>query len=79
MNRPFRNKFDTPRLSPAEAERQGRASRLAFEALGGSAGAIAFLNGEHPDLGGRPLDIATRSPEGLVAVEAAITERAAAQ
>lgn len=76
MNRPFRKKFDTPRLSPDEAERQGRASRLAFELLGGSAAAIAFLNTEHAELGGRPLDLATRSPEGLLAVEAALAELA---
>ncbi|MDB5689406.1 MAG: hypothetical protein JWL91_1282 [Sphingomonas bacterium] len=73
MNKPFRKKFDTPRLSPAEAERQGKASRLAFELLGSSAPAIAFLNTEHEGLGGRPLDIATKSPEGLLAVEAALT------
>jgi len=72
MNKPFRKKFDTPRLTPAEAERQGKASRRAFELLGSSAPAIAFLNTEHEELGGRPLDIATRSPEGLEAVEAAL-------
>jgi uncharacterized protein (DUF2384 family) len=73
MNKPFRKKFDTPRLSPDEAERQGRASRLAFELLGSSAPAIAFLNTEHAGLGGRPLDIATKSAAGLVAVETELT------
>jgi uncharacterized protein (DUF2384 family) len=78
MNRPFRKKFDTPRLTPEQAERQGRASRLAFEAFGSSAPAVAFLNGDHAELGGRPLDIATRSPEGLAAVEAALAAITAA-
>lgn len=29
---------------------------------------IAFLNGEHPELGGRPLDLAVNSDKGLAAV-----------
>ena len=77
MNRPFRKKFDTPRLSPAEAERQGRAPPLAFQAPGNAA-AVAFLNTENPVLGGRPIDLAIAGPEGLAAVEAEIVALSAA-
>ncbi|MFS0738799.1 antitoxin Xre/MbcA/ParS toxin-binding domain-containing protein [Sphingomonas sp. 1P06PA] len=65
MNRPFAKRYDQPRLSPAEAERQGRASRHAIDSLGGTAAVIAFLNTHDDALGGRPLDIATASEEGL--------------
>lgn len=70
-NNHFRRGFDGPRLSPAEADRQGRISRLALAALG-QANAIAFLNAHHDALGGRPLDLAVRSAEGFAAVERAL-------
>jgi uncharacterized protein (DUF2384 family) len=73
VNRPFRKRFDGPRLSPEAAERQGRVTRLAFEALRDSPAVVAFLNTEDPALGGRPIDLAVASPEGLAAVERAIT------
>lgn len=55
------------RLSPAEAERQGRVTRIAIEALGAQA-AILFLNSTHDGLPDRPLPLATASEEGLQAV-----------
>ncbi|GGE91621.1 MULTISPECIES: hypothetical protein [Sphingomonas] len=76
MNRPFRKRFDGVRLSPEAAERQGRVTRLAFEALRDSAKVVAFLNTEDADLGGRPIDLAVASPEGLATVERAIAELA---
>lgn len=72
MNRPFRKRFDGPRLSPEEAERQGRVTRLAFEALRDSGKVVTFLNSEDSLLGGRPIDLAVASAEGLASVERAI-------
>lgn len=77
MNKPFRNRFDGPRLAPDQAARQGRASRLAFDALRQPAAVMAFLNTHDPELGGRPLDLAIASPEGLASVERVLATRAA--
>lgn len=72
MNRPFRKRFDGPRLTPEEAERQGRVTRLAFETLRDSGRVVTFLNSEDAILGGRPIDLAVASAEGLASVERAI-------
>ncbi|WP_116091601.1 antitoxin Xre/MbcA/ParS toxin-binding domain-containing protein [Sphingomonas crusticola] len=77
MNKPFRNRFDGPRLAPEQAARQGRASRLAFDALREPAAVMAFLNSHDDALGGRPLDLAIASPEGLASVERALAARSA--
>lgn len=74
--RAFRKPFTGVRLAPDSAERQGRVARLAFEALGRD-GATEFLNGFDAGLGGRPLDLAVASAEGLAAVEALIAARKA--
>lgn len=74
--KPFRKQFVASRLSPVSAERQGRAVKLAFEALGRD-DATEFLNGHDAALGGRPLDLAVASAEGLAAVERAIAARKA--
>lgn len=71
MNSRFKKSFNGPRLSPEQAERQGRISNAAFLALG-QAEAIRFLNGHDDGLGGRPLDLAIESNDGLAAVERAI-------
>jgi hypothetical protein len=73
----FRKRLSGPRLSTEQAVRQGRISQLAFVALG-QAGAIAFLNGHDDELGGRPLDLAVKSAEGLAAVEYALSRTRAA-
>lgn len=75
MNRPFAKKLSSPRLSPAEAERQGRVSKLALEAFGKTEAVIAFLNTHDDELGGRPIDLAIASPDGLAAVEAVLATR----
>jgi hypothetical protein len=72
----FRKRFTAVRLDPESAARQGRVARLAFEALGRDA-ATLFLNGFDEVLGGRPLDLAVASAEGLAAVEASIAARKA--
>lgn len=65
----FRKSTFAPRLEPECAARQGHITRLAFQLLGRDR-AIAFLNSEHAGLGGRPLDLATRSDGGRNSVEA---------
>ena len=76
--KPFAKRFAAPRLSPEEAARQGRASQLAFATLRQPAAVIAFLNTHDEALGGRPLDLAIASADGLSAVERALAERASA-
>ncbi|MET0307495.1 MAG: hypothetical protein ABW023_02210 [Sphingomonas sp.] len=71
----FRKKFTTVRLPADSAARQGRVATLAFEKLGREA-ATAFLNSFDEALGGRPLDLAVASADGLRAVEEAIAARA---
>lgn len=73
MNKAFKSRFNAPRLSPEEAERQGRISRLAFAVLGRE-GAIGFLNTHDETLGGRPIDLAVASVEGAASVEKALAE-----
>jgi hypothetical protein len=62
-------KNDAPRLSPAEARRQGQITHLAFLLLGREP-AMAFLNDDNARLGGRPLDLAMASEEGCANIEA---------
>lgn len=71
----FRKRFDTVRLSPEAAARQGRAATLAFEKFRDSAAVVAFLNTHDDALGGRPIDLAVESAEGLKAIEAALAAR----
>lgn len=71
----FRKRTSGPILSRPEADRQGRISTLAFVTLG-SSDAIAFLNGWHDVLGGRPLDLAIKSEEGFLVVEQALATAA---
>lgn len=73
----FRSKFNAVRLSPEQADRQGRLARSAWTALGNRDAVVAFLNTHNDALGGRPLDLAVASAEGLTAVEEAMTARAA--
>ena len=73
----FRSKFNAVKLSPEQADRQGRIARSAWTALGSRDAVVAFLNTHDDALGGRPLDLAVASAEGLTAVEQAMTARAA--
>ena len=66
LNRRFASRL-APRLSPAEAARQGRVTKLAIEALGASA-AISFLNTVNPALSDRPLAVAVESEDGFQSV-----------
>jgi len=69
----FYKRSTASRLAPEQIERQGRISRMAFETLGQPAEAITFLNTHHAVLGGRPIDLAIASPEGLLDVERALS------
>ncbi|MBX3564745.1 MAG: DUF2384 domain-containing protein [Sphingomonas sp.] len=71
----FRKRFDTVRLSPEAAARQGKAATVAFLTLKNRDAMIAFLNTHDDALGGRPIDLAVESDEGLEAVEAALAKR----
>ncbi|MDO6415580.1 hypothetical protein Q4F19_14415 [Sphingomonas sp. BIUV-7] len=72
MSGNFRRKAIGRQLTSEEATRQGRVSRLAFEAMKEPGAAVAFLNAEDSALGGRPIDLAVASAEGLLSVEQAI-------
>lgn len=74
----FRRPFNAVRPSPDQMRRQGRVSQVAWSALGGRDAVMAFLNTHDDALGGRPLDLALASDDGLLAVERALAERKAA-
>ena len=75
-SRQFFRKQRSP-LPRDEARRQGDISQLAFLSMGGRDPAIAFLNADNAELGGRPLALATASAEGFARVAEAIRARAA--
>lgn len=78
MNDPFRKRGRKgPALSYDEGKRQGQAVRAAQAALGSVDAVRSFLNSHHPDLDGRPIDVAVASEAGLAAVEAAIASASA--
>lgn len=74
--RVFRKARTGPVLSRDEGARQGRVVRSAAAALAGTDAVRLFLNSHHPDLDGRPIDLAVASDAGLEAVEAAIRTEA---
>lgn len=71
----FRRKYTTVRLTPDQASRQGQVATSAFRHFGGRDAAMAFLNDHDDALGGRPLDLAIASAEGLAMVEATMADR----
>ena len=73
----FRKRFDTVRLSPAAAARQGKVATAAFLSLKDRDAMVAFLNTHDDALGGRPIDLAVESDEGLKAVEDALAAKGA--
>ncbi len=72
MNRQFRDRFATPRLTADQAERQGRVSRMAFDALHQPQAVIAFLNTHDEALGGRPIDLAVAGEDGVARIKDAL-------
>ena len=69
MKPAFKRDYFRPILSGEEKFRQGRAVKAALDALTGAAAVREFLNSYHPDLLGRPIDLAVASDGGLAAVE----------
>jgi len=65
---------DRPKLALDAASRQGQVTKLALETFGGRDEAIAYLNTACGKLGGRPLDLAVESAEGLNRVERALAD-----
>lgn len=59
-------------LTREEQVRQGRVVNAARSVLVSPDAIKSFLNTHHAGLNGRPIDLATRSDEGLAAVEAVI-------
>ena len=59
-------------LSPDQKRRQAAVTDKAWRFFGNGSGMIAFLNQQHHELGGRPLDLAVNSEEGLLAVLAVL-------
>jgi hypothetical protein len=73
--KPFRRAF-APRPSAEHMARQASIAGEAWAALGDREAVMAFLNTHDDELGGRPLDLALASDEGLTAVRAAMAARA---
>jgi hypothetical protein len=73
----FRRRFDAVRLSPDQATRQGEAATAAWLAFKDRDAMVAFLNTHDDDLGGRPIDLAVESVEGLATVKQALAARSA--
>lgn len=65
----FTKASTVPKLPVDALARQNRIAHLACSLFGDSRAAIAYLNLTHEALGGRPLDIATVSESGYLAVE----------
>ena len=75
--KPFR-KFPTVRPTPEQMARQARIAGRAWAVLGDRDAVMAFLNTHHEALGGRPIDLALASDEGLERVEQAMATHQAA-
>lgn len=67
--RHFKAVSSTQRLAPDITARHGKAASLAFVAFGEAGSALTFLNSHNESLGGRPLDVAGASDQGLKAVQ----------
>lgn len=68
----FRKRYDTARLAPDAAERQGKAATLAWEVFRDREPMLAFLNTHDDALGGRPIDLVVESAAGFDRVVAAL-------
>jgi hypothetical protein len=78
MRRPPRKYAGEQPLDPEQRERRGHVVRTAIASHATPGEAIAFLNTHSVELGGRPLDVATASADGLAAVEQALRTTAGA-
>jgi hypothetical protein len=69
---------NAPRLSQEQAARQGTVAARAWSAFQDRDRVVAFLNTEDASLGGRPLDLAIASDEGLAAVTVMLAQAGSA-
>jgi hypothetical protein len=69
----FRRPFNAVRLDPDAAARQGKLASLAYDKFKDFARVKEFMNAHDETLGGRPIDLAVASDEGLAAIEAFLT------
>lgn len=76
MSMIFRKANRRPPIAPDVAARQMRLLKATQAALVTADATREFLNNEHSELGGRPLDIALLSDAGLLAVERAVLAEA---
>lgn len=79
MSMTFRKAARRAPVSQEVAARQARLLKATRAALVTADATRDFLNNEHAGLGGRPLDIALRSEDGLLAVEQVIRGEAVAR
>lgn len=68
----FRRAFSARRDTPEVLARQAQVTLLAFRAHATRSDAVAFLNLDHAELGGRPIDIGGQNDAGLARVEAVL-------
>lgn len=61
-----------PKLSPERLKRESLITHLACSLLKDPMKAVGFLNRNNETLGGRPLEVATKSAAGYAAVEKAL-------
>lgn len=66
----FRRTFSGRRDTPDVLARQAKVTLLAFRVHATREDAVAFLNVEHAELGGRPIDIGGADDAGFARVEA---------
>lgn len=71
----FRRASNAINLTPDQRRRQASAMQLAWAKLGSREAVMAFFNEHSETLGGRPLDLAVDSDEGLEGVVALLNER----
>lgn len=72
LRRPPKRYAGEQPLNGEEMRRRADVVRLATNAHETTGDALTFLNDHNAELGGRPLDLATKSDAGLAAVEAAL-------
>ena len=70
----FKRTRNKVKMDPAFARRQGDIVGVAMAALGSTDAVMDFLNGVHPALDARPLEIATQSQAGFDTVRNLLAE-----
>lgn len=74
--KPFRRGYRAERPSPEQMARQARLAGSAWSAFRDRDAVVGFLNTHDEALGGRPIDVALGSDEGLNRIEQAMIVQA---